>query len=56
MLRRIRQQLRQQNLPVDGVSLSDGLGSYSARGLDYVDELQRMIYSNNLIERDNPTL
>jgi Bax protein len=56
MLRRIRQQLRQQNLPVDGVSLSDGLESYSARGLDYVDELQRMIHSNNLIERDNPTL
>ena len=56
MLRRIRQQLRQQNRPVDGVSLADGLESYSARGLDYVDEVQRMIYSNNLIERDNPTL
>ena len=56
MLRRIRQQLRQQNLPVDGLSLSDGLESYSARGLDYVDELQRMIYSNNLIERDNSIL
>jgi len=56
MLRRIRQQLRQQNRPVDGISLADGLESYSARGLDYVDELQRMIYSNNLTERDNPTL
>jgi len=53
MLRRIRQQLRQQNLAVDGVNLADGLESYSARGLDYVAELQRMIYSNDLLERDN---
>ena len=56
MLRRIRQQLRVQNKPVDGASLTDGLESYSSRGHDYIDELQNMIYSNNLLSRDNPTL
>ncbi len=56
MLRQIRQQLRVQNKPVDGASLTDGLESYSSRGHDYIDELQNMIYSNNLLSRDNPTL
>ena len=56
MLRRIRQQLRVQNKPVDGASLTDGLESYSSRGHDYIDELQNMIYNNNLLSRDNPTL
>ena len=56
MLRRIRQQLRVQNKPVDGASLTDGLESYSSRGHDYIDELQNMIYSNNLLSRDNSTL
>lgn len=54
MLRRIRQQLRQQDRPINGIALADGLESYSARGLDYVDELQQMIYSNQLTARDNP--
>jgi len=52
MLRRIRQQLRQQNRPLDGVALADGLESYSERGLDYIEELQVMIYTNNLLARD----
>lgn len=56
MLRRIRQQLRQQNRPVDGVSLADGLESYSSRGHDYIDEVQTMIYTNNLLARDNHAL
>jgi Bax protein len=56
MLRRIRQQLRRQNQAVDGVSLSDGLESYSSRGLDYIDEVQTMIYTNNLLARENPAL
>ena len=56
MLRRIRQQMRQQNRPLDGVSLADGLESYSSRGLDYIEELQNMIYSNNLLARDDHTL
>jgi Bax protein len=52
MLRRIRQQLRQQGRPLDGVALADGLESYSERGLDYIEELQVMIYTNNLLGRD----
>jgi Bax protein len=56
MLRRIRQQLRQQNRPLDGVSLADGLESYSSRGLDYIEEVQNLIYSNNLLARDNHAL
>jgi Bax protein len=56
MLRRIRQQLRQQNRPIDGVSLADGLESYSSRGLDYIEEVRNMIYSNNLLARDNHAL
>jgi len=56
MLRRIRQQLRQQNRPVDGLSLADGLESYSSRGHDYIEEVQNMIYSNNLLSRDNTSL
>ena len=55
MLRRIRQQLRSQNTAVDGISLSDGLLSYSARGDDYIDEVQTIIFTNNLLARDNPT-
>jgi len=56
MLRRIRQQLRRQDQAVDGVSLTDGLESYSSRGHDYIDEVQTMIYTNNLLARDNPEL
>ena len=56
MLRRIRQQLRRQDQAVDGFSLADGLESYSTRGLDYIDEVQTMIYTNNLLARDNPEL
>jgi len=52
MLRRIRQSLRQQDRKVDGVSLADGLESYSERGLDYIEELQSIIYANNLLELD----
>lgn len=55
-LRQIRQQLRQHNQPLNGVALADGLESYSARGHDYIDEMRIMIYSNNLLARDNPTL
>lgn len=56
MLRRLRQQMRQQNRPLDGATLADGLESYSERGLDYIEELQTMIYTNNLLARDRTTL
>ena len=51
-LREIRQQVRQSGRTIDGISLSEGLDSYSSRGDEYIFELQSMIYSNNLLELD----
>lgn len=51
-LRRIRESLRNDAKPIDGISLTEGLSSYSERGADYIDELQAMIYYNELLERD----
>jgi Bax protein len=51
-LRDIRQQVRQGGRTIDGISLSEGLDTYSSRGDDYIFELQSMIYSNNLLELD----
>lgn len=51
-LRDIRQQVRQAGRSIDGISLSEGLDTYSSRGDDYIFELQSMIYSNNLLELD----
>lgn len=51
-LRNIRQQVRQGGRSVDGISLSEGLDTYSSRGDEYIFELQSMIYSNNLLEMD----
>ena len=52
-LRLIRESLRENAKPIDGISLTNGLGSYSERGEDYIDELQSMIYYNQLLERDS---
>lgn len=51
-LRRIRQDLRDGAKPIDGLSLSEGLRSYSERGDAYIDELRRMIQHNDLLHRD----
>jgi Bax protein len=51
-LREIREELRNDNHIIDGISLTEGLESYSERGDDYIWELQSMIYSNNLIRLD----
>ncbi len=51
-LRRVRMQLRNQNKPVDGFTLSKHLMSYSERGQAYIDELQSMIIGNNLLALD----
>lgn len=51
-LRRIRQDLRDGAKPIDGLSLSEGLRSYSERGDAYIDELRRMIQHNGLLHRD----
>jgi Bax protein len=55
-LRRIRQDLRLNELPIDGISLSEGLRSYSERGDEYIEELRRMIWYNDLLERDGVIL
>jgi Bax protein len=52
-LRVIRQQLRNKEQPIDGISLSEGLGSYSERGDAYIKELRTMIYKNDLLNRDH---
>ncbi len=51
-LRDIRQELRDEGQPIDGITLSEGLDSYSERGDEYIFELQSMIYSNNLLVHD----
>jgi Bax protein len=51
-LRRIRQDLRDGAKPIDGISLSKGLRSYSERGDAYITELRRMIEHNDLLNRD----
>ncbi len=55
-LRRIRQDLRQNAQPIDGISLSEGLRSYSERGDAYIDELRRMIEYNDLLHRDQQVI
>lgn len=51
-MREIRQELRQDAKPIDGISLTHGLGKYSERGDAYIQDLQAMIYKNNLLARD----
>lgn len=47
-LRELRQQLRQQNLPVTGMQLAAGLELYSERRFDYVEEIRNIIRFNRL--------
>ena len=51
-LRLIRESLREQARPIDGISLAQGLESYSERGEAYISELQDMIRFNELLQRD----
>ena len=51
-LRLIRQELRQDSKPIDGISLTEGLVKYSERGQEYIRDLQAVIYKNNLLARD----
>ncbi|MFN0001471.1 MAG: glucosaminidase domain-containing protein [Pseudohongiellaceae bacterium] len=52
-LRLIRQDLRQNKQTIDGISLAEGLGSYSERGEGYVQELRVLINNNKLLMRDH---
>jgi Bax protein len=51
-LRLIREELRENSRVIDGISLSEGLVSYSERGDVYVRELQSLIRYNDLLELD----
>ena len=44
--------MRDRNLPFDPMSLAIGLGRYSERGDNYVNEVQTIILQNDLRERD----
>jgi Bax protein len=48
-LRLLRQQMRNAGLPLDGHELATGLEAYSARGQEYIHELQAMMRSNKLL-------
>jgi Bax protein len=54
-LRMIRAEQRYSQNHYMGLQLADGLMQYSARGEDYVLEIQQMIRSNNLHEYTLPT-
>jgi Bax protein len=51
-LRLIREELRQSSRVIDGISLSEGLDSYSERGEAYVRDIQSLIHHNELLELD----
>ena len=51
-LRELRARMRDRNRPLDSLRLAMGLGSYSQRGDNYVDEVQNLIVQNQLTERD----
>ena len=48
----LRSRMRARNLPFDPMSLAIGLGRYSERGDNYVNEVQRIILQNDLRKRD----
>ncbi len=52
-LRQVRYEQRMEEGQITGLRLAQGLLSYSARGQDYVDEVQQMIRSNQFDLLDN---
>ncbi|MTI12738.1 glucosaminidase domain-containing protein [Sansalvadorimonas verongulae] len=51
-LRELRANAHTNNMTITGAYLAQGLGSYSERGYEYVDELVRMINGNRLARFD----
>jgi len=51
--RSLRAQMRAHHLALDPMVLAYGLGRYSERGVNYVDEVQSIIIQNELQGRDN---
>ncbi len=52
-VREARVEIRQREQPLDSLKLVEGLEKYSARGEDYIHELQQMIRYNNLKKFDH---
>jgi Bax protein len=46
-MRKIRRQLREKNLPINGKAMAKGLEKYSSRGNEYVDLIESLIEQNN---------
>ena len=44
--------MRARGLAIDSFDLAAGLGRYSERGDNYVDEIQNIIIQNQLQQRD----
>lgn len=51
-LRNIRAQLKAAQQPVSGIRLVDGLGEYSEKGNEYLEELRSLIRDNDLTSYD----
>lgn len=51
-LRNTREQFRQDNEPISGPALAQGLIGYSERGAEYIKEIRSMIQFNNLAYYD----
>jgi Bax protein len=51
-LRQVRATLRNNGQPVTGYALAAGLGRYSERGADYIEELRAMMRQNELARHD----
>lgn len=49
----LRKQLREQNQPITGLTLAEGLLSYSTRREHYIHEIQSMILHNQLGQYDH---
>ncbi|MDI9243879.1 glucosaminidase domain-containing protein [Marinobacter sp. CHS3-4] len=51
-LRQVRSTLRLNGQPVTGYALAAGLGKYSERGAEYIEELRAMMRHNELAKHD----
>ena len=51
-LREIRARLRAADKPITGIELAKGLGKYSQRGDDYINDLRSIIRHNDLMRHD----
>ena len=50
--RQIRAEMRQQQMTLDSTALAAGLKRYSERGMNYVEDILKIISQNSLVQRD----